>query len=98
VDLLAVAEFHEEYKQLGQAFTAVMAPIIETIDRYGLKKHHLAKHKAGVQAFLEMVLHQNYRSAVARSYQERFASIRTSCSVSLTMTAYLGITTMPNMR
>ena len=26
-----------------------------------------------MQAFLEVVLHQNYRSAVARSYQERFA-------------------------
>ena len=65
--------FDEEFKLLGKAFTGVIVPIIETIDHYGLKKHHLGKHKAAVRMFFETVLAQKYRSAVARGYQERLA-------------------------
>lgn len=65
--------FDEEFKTLGQAFTAVIVPIVETIDHYGLRKKHLGKHKAAVRMFFDKVLHREYRSAVARGYQGRFA-------------------------
>ena len=44
--------FDEELKQLAARFTAVLQPMIATIDRYGLKKYHLGKHKTGRGALL----------------------------------------------
>ncbi|GAJ03539.1 unnamed protein product, partial [marine sediment metagenome] len=44
--------FDEELKQLGQEFTAVLVPIIETVDHYGLKRRNLNKHRAKVERFL----------------------------------------------
>jgi hypothetical protein len=65
--------FDEEFKQLAQAFTSVIAPIVETIDRFGLRKVHLGRHKAMAQTFLDTVAGNEYKSEVARSYQARFA-------------------------
>lgn len=68
--------FDEELKQLGREFTAVLVPIVETVDRYGLKRRHLNKHRAKVERFLNFVVSQDYRSDVARSYQKRFGKYR----------------------
>ena len=42
-DDLLKAPFDEELKELAIRFTALMTPIIEAIDRYGLVKRHLGK-------------------------------------------------------
>src|ERR1700758_4752500 len=47
-DDLFHSPFDEELKQLAQGLVAVLKPIIDTIDRYGLKRHHLHKHKEDV--------------------------------------------------
>jgi hypothetical protein len=46
--------------------------IVATIDRYGLKKRHLHKHKADVARFFADVSARVYRSELAESYQRRF--------------------------
>jgi hypothetical protein len=40
--------FDEELKQMAARFTAVLQAVIQTIDRYGLKKYHLHKHRKDV--------------------------------------------------
>ena len=40
-DALLRNPFDEELKSLAEEYTKVLSPIIETIDRYGLKKYHL---------------------------------------------------------
>jgi hypothetical protein len=42
-DDLLKAPFDQELKEFATRFTALMTPIIETIDRYGLTKRHLSK-------------------------------------------------------
>ena len=68
--------FDEELKQLGREFTAMLVPIVETVDHYGLKRRHLNKHRAKVERFLNYVLSQDYRSDMASSYKERFGKYR----------------------
>jgi len=43
--------FDEEFKALGGEFGKLLRSIVDTIDRYGLKKLHLHKHKAEVARF-----------------------------------------------
>jgi hypothetical protein len=40
-----------ELKSLGSEFGQLLRPIISSVDRYGLKKRHLAKHEADVRRF-----------------------------------------------
>jgi hypothetical protein len=46
---------------------------VQTVDRYGLKKHHLHKHKNAVARFLFSVASREFSSELAASYRERFA-------------------------
>src|SRR5262249_58405953 len=41
------------------------------IDKYGLKKHHLHKHKAEVARFFHDLAGRVYRSELAEGYQQR---------------------------
>ena len=45
-DELLKHPFDAELKKFGQMFSAVLRNIVETIDRFGLKKRHLRKHKS----------------------------------------------------
>jgi predicted RecB family nuclease len=62
----------DDLKQLSRDFTSMLAPIIETIDKYGLKKRYLKKHCGYAKDFQENISGQQYSSEVARSYQQRF--------------------------
>ena len=68
--------FDEELKQLAQGLVAILKPIIDTIDRYGLKQHHLHKHKEDVERFFRPLTGQAYGSEVARKYQKRLLKYR----------------------
>ena len=59
-------------KELGRDFTKLLVPIIETIDKYGLKKRHLNKHKIYALRFLEEMGMKNYSSESAKGFQKRF--------------------------
>lgn len=63
--------FDEELKQVAQKMVAVLKPIIETIDKFGLKHYHLNKHKADVDRFFRFLSEQRFASEVAGKYQKR---------------------------
>jgi predicted RecB family nuclease len=70
-DDLFHSPFDEELKGLAQAFVTVLKPIVETIDRFGLKRCHLRKHKPDVERFFHLVDSTDYRSEAAGKYQKR---------------------------
>ena len=63
--------FDEELKQLAQKLVAVLRPIIDTIDRFGLKRHYLNKHKVDVEGYFKYLVIQEFRSELAGKYQKR---------------------------
>lgn len=68
--------FNEEYKELVWQFGFMLKPMMETIDRYGLKKHYLRKHNKDVGRFYKILAKANYESEVARKYKKRFHKYR----------------------
>jgi predicted RecB family nuclease len=64
--------FNIEIKQIGQDFAALLKPVIDTIDRFGLKTHFLRKHKPAVGRFFDTLLSRKYHTSLAQKTQERF--------------------------
>jgi Transposase IS66 family len=75
-DDLFHSPFDEELKQLAQGLVAVLKPIIDTIDKFGLKRHYLHKHKEDVERFFRLLTGQAYGSEVARKFQKRLLKYR----------------------
>jgi hypothetical protein len=63
--------YDEELKGIVQAFATIMRPIIETVDRYGLTKSRLQKHKSAAMGFVEKVAGHRVSSEAAAKYQKR---------------------------
>lgn len=63
-------------KQLAQRLVAVLKPIIDTIDRYGLKQYHLNKHRQDATRYFRYLSGQSFGSEVARKYQKRILKYR----------------------
>jgi transposase IS66 family protein len=57
---------------MAQEFGALLKQIVESVDRFGLKKRHLTKHKKAVNKFLSSVQSRELTSPVANSYKQRF--------------------------
>jgi predicted RecB family nuclease len=74
-DLLK-APFNDEMAQLATAFGCLMQPIIQTIDRFGLKARHLRKHRGAVNGFYKMLAGREYETEVAAAYKKRFEKNR----------------------
>lgn len=70
--------FNAEIQEVGRSFALLLRPIIETIDRYGLKKHHLRKHLKSVDHFYKFLARHDYQSEIAQKYRKRFDKNRTS--------------------
>ena len=64
--------YDEEFKALAAEFGKLLRSIVDTIDRYGLKRRHLHKHKAEVARFFRDLAARVYRSELAEGYQKRF--------------------------
>jgi predicted RecB family nuclease len=64
--------FNEELKELVQYFAILLNPVIETIDKSGLKSHFLRKHKLVVELFYKDLSNKNYESEIAIKYKKRF--------------------------
>jgi predicted RecB family nuclease len=74
-DLLK-SPFDEEFKTLAQRFSMLLQKVVETVDRYGLKKRHLHKHWKEVEAFFDETCAREPLSEVTRGYQARFEKYR----------------------
>ena len=58
--------------EIGRYFTMTLSPIVDTIDKYGLNRWHLSKHKNQVHRFFKKVQNKEYTSDLARNFQRRF--------------------------
>jgi len=68
--------FDDEYKNLMQQFANVLRSIVETIDKYGLKRRHLNKHVRKASGFVGSVTNAEFSSIVAKKYQKRITKYR----------------------
>ena len=64
--------FDQELKSLIREFTTLLKPMIETVDRSGLKTKLLRKHKVFVESFYRILSNRSYKSEVALKYKKRF--------------------------
>ena len=64
--------FNQEMKELVHEFTLLLRPIIETIDRFGLKTYFLKKYKTKAAQFLNKLMRKQYETELAQKVQERF--------------------------
>lgn len=75
-DELLKNPFDAELKNFGQVFSSLLREIVETIDRYGLKKRYLHKHKAVSDRFCRWATETEFHSEVAKKYQKRVDKYR----------------------
>jgi len=59
-------------KTLVHESAELLKPIIETIDRFGLKTHFLRKHKGRAVLFYDRLGTREYKTELAQKAQERF--------------------------
>lgn len=70
--------FNDELREIVASFALLVRPIIETIDRYGLKRRYLRKHLKSVDRFYKLLSLRDYQSEIATKYLKRFGKNRTS--------------------
>jgi hypothetical protein len=58
--------FNAEIQEIGQSFAMLLRPIIETIDRYGLKTHYLRRHLKRAEQFIKFLAMRDYLSETLR--------------------------------
>jgi predicted RecB family nuclease len=63
--------FNEELSELVRDFAMLLKPMIETVDRFGLKSYFLRKHKISVKRFYKNLSKRNYESELAVKYKKR---------------------------
>jgi predicted RecB family nuclease len=63
--------FNQEIKQIVQEFAMLLKPMIDTIDRFGLKSRFLKKHKIAVTRFYDTLLCRKYNTELATKAQTR---------------------------
>ncbi len=69
-------QFDVEYKGIVIGFGRLLRSIIETVDKYGLKRWHLKKHLKKVNKLFDIVDKTKYNSEIAIKYQKRFLKYR----------------------
>ena len=63
--------FDTEFKLILQDFGVLMRSILSTIDKYGLKKRYLHKHKKEVEQFYRTLSNKDLQSETAGWYRDR---------------------------
>ncbi len=71
-DDLLRAPFNEELKSFVNGFSSLVKPIVETVDRYGLKRRFLRKHKRAVRHFYRWLAKASFETEVGVDYKKRF--------------------------
>lgn len=69
-------QLDEELKNIVLEFGNLLRSIIATIDKYGLKKIHLNKHKKDIDRFYTKIISKPFESELALSYQKRLLKYR----------------------
>lgn len=69
---------NEELKYIAIQFGTLLKTIIDTIDRYGLKKRYLNKHNKDVKRFYKNILNYNFETEPAIKFIKRFIKYQNS--------------------
>jgi predicted RecB family nuclease len=84
-DDLWKAPFDKELEAFAFEVQALLVPILETVDRFGLKAWHLRKFEKDVEQFyLKNITGREYRSEATDTYRKRFDRYRDSLFTFLT--------------
>jgi hypothetical protein len=84
-DDLWKAPFDKELEDFAVAVQALLVPILEAVDRFGLKAYHLRKFEKEVERFYsKSISGREYASEAVRTYQKRFDRYRDSLFTFLT--------------
>jgi hypothetical protein len=75
-DALLADPFNDGLRALGTAFGELLRHIIGTVDRFGLKRRYLNKHKQEVETFFVKVDDQVFESEAARTLQKRMVKYK----------------------
>ena len=75
-ELLFKEQQNGELKLIANSFSALLSPIIATIDKYGLKKRHLNKHNTDVESFYKQISSIKYNSKNGKALFDRFNKAR----------------------
>lgn len=70
------APYNEELKQLVTGFSQLLKPMIDTIDKHGLKKHFLRKHRRFVDRFYRQLSKTDTNSEPASKIKQRLEKNR----------------------
>ena len=68
--------FDEELKRMVTGFAGILKLMVETVDRYGLKKHFLRKHLKSVARFYRQIERADVQSEAAARCKKRFEKNR----------------------
>jgi Transposase IS66 family len=68
--------FNGELRELVRDFALLLNPMIETVDRFGLKTYFLRRHKISVERFYKKLSKRNYESEIAVKYKKRLDKYR----------------------
>jgi hypothetical protein len=68
--------FDEDLKQIGKTFADLVRPMVETVDRFGLKARFLKKHIPAVGSFYRKLSRVNPASEASKKCKRRFESNR----------------------
>jgi len=75
-DALLRHPYDEELKSLVKSFADLVKPMVETVDRHGLKSHFLRKHLVSVDRFYRRLSGMDLQSESAGTFKERFGKNR----------------------
>ena len=75
-DALYKHPYDEALKRVAGSFTNLLRPMIETVDRFGLKHYFLKKHLPAVDRFYKELLHLDLMTETAIKIRERFEKNR----------------------
>ena len=71
--------YNSEFEGFVSAFKDLLVPIMTDVEKYGLKRWHLNKHKQAVERFYKHVIDcRDYQDEVTQTYQKRFIRYRES--------------------
>lgn len=68
--------FDHEMKSIAIGFSDLLKPMVDTIDRYGLKKRSLRKHIVEVEHFFKFLVATDFKSDAALKCKQRFEKNR----------------------
>jgi predicted RecB family nuclease len=70
------APFNLELRWVAEGFGSLLRSILLSIDRFGLKKRFLRKHKVQADKFIKKIISSEFQTSPAIKYQNRFAKYR----------------------